>query len=199
MNFEKKKIRGWKRRIRQLEEWKKHYLGLSNETLSLYSRDYVKLWLPPFYSLTNYRLPNWYKKLLINALIEIYDSWNSELEVDKKYYLKIWLFEKEFMQSQVVIATDKFLHFYDNTFEDIHKVNEIPLAIRVSQTKKFNWCVGVTVSMYRESELIELLQEKIYTTKEVSELKAKAYLIQKKNDDTLYFLRDSKVWLGDLR
>ncbi len=57
----KKKIRGYKRRVKQIEEWKQKNLLVNEEMLKTMSRDYVKVWIYPFYSLSNYSVSNGYK------------------------------------------------------------------------------------------------------------------------------------------
>jgi len=48
----KKKIRGWKRRIKSIETWKQRHIHLDIAQLEQYHRDYVKLWISPWYRLT---------------------------------------------------------------------------------------------------------------------------------------------------
>lgn len=54
---------------------------------------------------------------VLGALLDIYDCWKKQLDkTGQPYYLKLWLFEPRFLQSQVVCATQDSLHFYDHTF-----------------------------------------------------------------------------------
>lgn len=90
-------------------------------------------------------MPSWYKKLIIDCLIQIYDCWQKELDsLNKHYYLKIWVFEKEFMQSQVVVALDEFVHFYDNSFEGLSKIEKLPSRLRTEKSKELEWQQGLS-------------------------------------------------------
>lgn len=188
MTFKKKKIRGWKRRKRAIENWKQRNLILDKDLLIDDSRDYVKIWIAPFYTLDEYDLPYWYKQLLLDALIEIYHSWQTEIDsLNRKYYLKIWLFEKNFMRSQVVVAIDDFLHFYDNSFGYLMNVKKLPVELRTKKSGMFSWSQGSIVTILTELELTSY-----YSQKEISQLKKSAYLTK---DDT-YFIKEEIVWIN---
>ncbi|MGR5907872.1 hypothetical protein ACT7DL_15720 [Bacillus paranthracis] len=71
-----KKIRGWKRRVRKLNEWKVENSQFDNKFLEVNHFDYVKT----FNYLDTQDLPIWYKKKVICALVEVF----SKLEVDRR-------------------------------------------------------------------------------------------------------------------
>lgn len=57
------------------------------------------------------------KRLVLASLLDIFDSWEKQLnELGQPYYLRIWLFEPRFAQSQVVCAIGSRLHWYDHAF-----------------------------------------------------------------------------------
>ncbi|MAE13199.1 hypothetical protein CMO92_01420 [Candidatus Woesearchaeota archaeon] len=61
---------------------------------------------------------SWKKKL-----VDIYLSWKKKLDsFREEYYLKIWVFNKHFKDSQVVVAIDDFKDFYDKTFMEAKTV-----------------------------------------------------------------------------
>ena len=81
-----KKIRGAKRRVRSIENWKVRHLTIDEKYFAEYSRDYVKFFVDPWASLlfSNSKFPQpnkIYKKLFIESLIEIYHSWKNQLEI----------------------------------------------------------------------------------------------------------------------
>ena len=197
MDFRRKKIRGWKRRKRYVTDWKESHYPLDQDTVNECSRDYVKLWIYPFYSLNEYSLPNWYKKILIDSLIEIYLEWDKQLETTDNYYLKIWIFEDNFMNSQVVVAKDKYLNLYDNTFEFNCDIDKIPLQIRTDKSETLHWQEGRTIIAYYESDLLEDLKLGLSTQKEISKIKDSAFLIEEKEHGKVYYLRDDKVWIAE--
>lgn len=75
----KKRIRGWKRRMKQIDQWKKHNMHLDLEELRSAQRDYVKLWIDPFYRLNRRNPPVWYSRLLLEAMIEVYHAWSRQM------------------------------------------------------------------------------------------------------------------------
>lgn len=96
----KHKIRGWKRKVRQIEKWKQRYMRLDMEYFAHHQRDYVKLWIDPFYRVVRRNPPVWFSRLLLAALIDIYEEWHQQLKQrNEPFYLKIWLYEPSFIMS----------------------------------------------------------------------------------------------------
>lgn len=122
-----RKIRGHIRRQKQIECWLKHNLTLNMENLLNYKRDHVKIWVHPWsgISIVNsaYPQPNGKtKKIIVNALFDIYDNWKLLLDqLGQNYYLKFWLFEPRFSQSQIVCAIGDSEDYYNNTFNASNK------------------------------------------------------------------------------
>ena len=118
-----KKIRGQKKRLRDIQTWIENNKTLDLDYLTEYHRDYVKFWVNPFsrLNLTNsrYMKPSGiYFESMVLGLIEIYQHWKQSLDrLNEPYYLKIWLFQHEPERSQIVCAIRDSLHFYNNTFE----------------------------------------------------------------------------------
>ena len=127
-----KKIRGHKRRWKDIDQWVETHKNLDLDYLKEYQRDYAKIRVHPWseISLTNSQTPEpkrTTKIKILSGLFEIYDSWKKELsKLGESYYLKIWLFEPRFSNSQVVCAIGDYLEFYDNTF------------FKADYTKEFN-------------------------------------------------------------
>lgn len=97
------------------------------EQLCRSNRDYVKLWIAPFYRLTRRNPPMWYSRLLLEALIEVYQSWYQQMKrLNEPFYLKIWLYNPNFINSQIVVAFRDCLDYYDNTFDKSNDKNHTP-------------------------------------------------------------------------
>ncbi|MGG3471610.1 hypothetical protein ABES02_29605 [Neobacillus pocheonensis] len=121
---EKKKIRGWKRHKRKIERWKQESIDLDMDYLRDYQRTYVKLWIHPFYGLVRRNPPVWYKRLLLDAMMDVYLAWYRKMKKENEdFYLKMWLYDPHFINSQIVLAYKDCLEFYDKTFEKrkVHK------------------------------------------------------------------------------
>lgn len=121
----KKKIRGMRRRARKLPLWGTYLKDLDIESLNRNKNDYVKLWIPPFYNLYQINFnevgkknpPYRFRKQVIYQLIEIYLEWQRKLDqMNEHYYLKIWLGNPEFMDSQVVAALGTEIQYYEQIF-----------------------------------------------------------------------------------
>lgn len=117
-----KKIRGQKRVWKAIDTWKKANKRLDLEEIHSRQRDYVKIWVHPFssISMSGSEFPEPKGKtrmLLLNGLFDIYYSWKKQLDLlGEPYYLKIWLYEPNFSRSQVVCGIGSFLTFYESTF-----------------------------------------------------------------------------------
>lgn len=197
-DFSKQKIRGWKRRVRDIERWKAYNMQLDLSLLEKYDRDYVKLGSLSFYSLfRKYNLPTWYKRLIIQALIEVYDSWKQDLEkLDEPYYLKVWIFEEDILYSQVVASYREMLHFYDTTFIEIEKVDSLSGELTTKNTSDLKWHKGFNTIGWSEADLLEDIKDGFYTDEEVQSIKDSAYAITEYSGDTFYIQKAGVVWLG---
>ena len=64
---------------------------------------------------------------LLKGLEKIYCAWRSELEkLGEPYYLKIWVFEPRFSESQVVCAIGDKINWYENLLWEIRSSSTIP-------------------------------------------------------------------------
>lgn len=143
-----KKIRGHKRRWKQIEKWATEMSSLNTSQLSRINYDYTKVWIHPWsgISITNSSIPEPYgetRKRILQGLIRIYDSWKLQLEQrSEPYYLKIWLFEQRPSKSQVVCAIGDRIHVYENTFhnaKDDKVLNLKHFGTLQNQLAKFHW------------------------------------------------------------
>lgn len=193
----KKKIRGWKRRVREIERWKKAAMNVDSQSLERNQRIYVKFWSSSFYSLDRYKLPKWYKQLVVQALADIYFSWKQTIEeMGTPYYLKIWLFDHSFMQSQVVASIGEALSFYEKTFELSKNREKWIISYNLNEAADLSWETGFLPSSWTEEEFREGLLNGWYTAKEIKEIKKSVYKIEKSESTTIYWIKEDTVWLG---
>jgi hypothetical protein len=119
-----KKIRGHNRRHKQIDKWRLANLSLdlTDYLLNQRERYYAKFRVHPWsgLSLTNSVSAEPIgktKQKMLNGLLDIYEDWKKQLaKLGQPYYLKVWLFEPRFSQSQVVCAIGDNIDFYENTF-----------------------------------------------------------------------------------
>jgi len=143
-----KKIRGHKRRWKDIDHWVETHKNLDLDYLKEYQRDYAKIRVHPWsgISLTNSQTPEpsrTTKINILNGLTEIYDAWKQQLDkLGKSYYLKIWLLEPRFSNSQVVCAIGDCLNYYENTFfkpDNSKELKSENYGRLKNEVSKFNW------------------------------------------------------------
>jgi hypothetical protein len=161
-----KKIRGHNRRHKQIDNWRLDNLSLDLTDYLLNERDryYAKIRVHPWsgFSLTNSVTPQptgKTKQKILNGLLDIYENWKTQLDkLGQPYYLKVWLFEPRFSQSQVVCAIGDNVGFYENTFFKPETEKTIQLdSYGTIKTKlsKLNWDYRFDEDHYDNTEVGE--------------------------------------------
>jgi len=198
----KKKVRGWKRHKRSIEVWKQTVMNLDMDYVRDNERDYVKLWIRPFYSLPKTNPPNWFNRLLFNAMIDVYLNWHEKMtDENEDFYLKIWLYEPNFIRSQIVVSYKDYIDFYKYTFDRNPITKNFPIHKCKSLEDKlsmFDWELCIDADEYWESEMKEYMK-----LAEIEEIINKSYRTKKVSssygDDVLYKVNVGDVWLGTLK
>ncbi|MFD1954845.1 hypothetical protein ACFSL6_11890 [Paenibacillus thailandensis] len=200
----KKKIRGWKRRIKQIEQWKFRHINLDLEGLCRNHRDYVKVWIDPFYRLKRRNPPIWYSRLIVEAMLEVYQAWYQRMkQLNEPFYLKIWLYDPNFIQSQIVVAFRECLNFYDQTFEKSNNKKAFPCVRygNITSLQLFKWELAVDSTQYLLSELLEDKRLGYMTEKDIEAIQKKAHKVEtvkfSMGEDTVYSVKVGDVWLGE--
>ena len=211
-----KKVRGQKRVWKDIEEWKNSNLELDIDKLKQFEREYVKIWVHPFssISLMNSEYPepkSETKNRILNGLFDIYESWKKQLdELKEPYYLKIWLYEPCVSNSQVVCSIGSLKDFYKTTFhipENPKKFNSSYLGTVKNRAENYNWEHRVEEQYLDKNyvgELEEYATEKDFVeTKKWYESKLKKphrKIIYKEpiNDVAeTYAFKLGEVWIGE--
>ncbi|WP_051211192.1 hypothetical protein [Runella zeae] len=160
----KKKIRGHNRRQKQIDKWRLDNLSLDLTDYLLNQRDryYAKITVHPWsgLSLTNSITPEptgKTKQKILNGLLDIYDDWKEQLDkLRQPYYLKVWLFEPYFSQSQVVCAIGDNVDFYKSTFykPDTNKTIQLHnYGSLKTKLSKLNWDYCLDEDHYDNAEV----------------------------------------------
>lgn len=159
-----KKTRGMKKKVRKLASWAEYQKQLDIESLLKYRKEYVKIWIKPFYNLHQInpneigrKNPTYkFRKQVLYQLIEIYLAWQKKLEQLKQpYYLKIWLADPEFMDSQVVAALEPEIEYYTNIFQNNEEHKDFPLENQHPLKDCFVWERCINGYYVWESDLEE--------------------------------------------
>lgn len=206
-----KKLRGHNRIFKDIEKWKNDSLNLDLEQLQQYQRNYEKVWVRPFgdLSITGAAIPKPKRKarqLIIEALIEIFNSWETQLKTLKKpYYLAIWLNEPYIENSQVVCAIDGYLNFYDITYYRPENQKQMPTqnyGKSQNDLEAFNWVYALDEHRFTNKDIEE--PEEMYASKEDYFAMQRWYkrqlkrhpIIRKDNNVTYYRTEKGIVWIG---
>ncbi|MGG3925134.1 hypothetical protein ABET51_03890 [Metabacillus fastidiosus] len=203
----KKKIRGWKRHKRKIERWKQSVIDLDMDHIREYERDYAKLWIHPFYSLVRRNPPNWYNRLLLDEMLNVYMNWYEKMTGENEnFYLKIWLYEPDFINSQIVFSYKDCINTYDDTFDKNLVTKTFPIHKYESLADKlalFDWEAHIAAEIYWGTELKEDIVLESRTKGEVNEIINKSYKAEKVKlsygNDILYKVNVGDVWLGTLK
>jgi len=192
----KKKVRGWKRRVRQLERLRQAHLRLDMDALRAAEREYVKIWLDPWSRLVPRNPPYWYRRRILAAFMDILHSWRDALEATgEPYYLELWLFHPDFHGTQVVAAVGDVIGFYDNTFEPAENAPPRPPALYDGPAYDLDglrWRPGTEITVQLGSDVDD--------PEEVARLLREADRVQtsKYTGDTIYIFEKGRVWQGSL-
>ncbi|HEX2945600.1 MAG TPA: hypothetical protein VHT96_06570 [Clostridia bacterium] len=194
----KKKIRGWKKQVKKIDKWKNANMKFNTYAIKTgHNRDHLKIWIDPWYRLVKRNPPLWYSRIILDNMIEIYMNWYEALsKLEGPFNLKIWLFEPDFIRSQVVWDFGSIYGFYDNTFEKSNEIRDFPFDKYKTQRydlKTFTWKLYVDYNC-KFKKLDELSDE------DIDLLVKKGYLseIVKSTDDIVYKKRTNCVWVGSL-
>jgi len=199
----KKKIRGWKRLKRRIEWWKSNNIQLNMKYLRDQHRDYVKLWIPPFYGLQTMTPPLWYRRLLLKAIIDVYHEWHKQLKAENEdFYLKIWLYEPDFIRSQIVAAYKEAIDFYSDSFDKQEETEASPLKIYEPLEHELNafvWEPHIHTEYYWLSDLEEDLELGLRSRGDVLRIKEISYSKDNDGKDEWYKVNAGTVWIGSLK
>lgn len=101
--------------------------------------EYVKL--VHYLGLKMLRPPYWFRNVGLNFLLKVYEKWKSQANLLKQdYYLKLWLYERDFSQSQIVFGLNNKIKRYNSMFESHEKNRDINFLTKDMQNKllKYN-------------------------------------------------------------
>jgi len=102
---QRKKIRGWKRRVRHLDRWGEHIKQPHTEYfLTERGRHtYERYTVSPFYNLVKRHPPLWFYKLIIAKLVTAYSEWQKTFDnLDLPYDLQLWLYDPAYIRSEII-------------------------------------------------------------------------------------------------
>ncbi len=206
--MKKIKIRGHRKKQKQIQKWIDIESKLNFEFLDKYKYCYSDIYIHPWcdISLINSEFPEPKGKTrndLILGLEKIYNNWKIELEkLNKPYYLKIWLYEPRVSKSQVVCAIDERINYYSNFFLELLD-NEKPSDFCNKLNPNLRWNLYEDSQTWSENFLLKTTDNEDYNCfclKKIKSLKQKKYKTEIINiedgKDKLYFEPKGKIWVN---
>ena len=202
----KKKIRNWPTILKKLQLLTNENLfGSAQEMEDIFKRsnyNYMKLYIDPFSRIEKTRNPpQWFRKLIIQSFVEVYNNWHLHAEnLKKPYYLKLWIADKDFSSSQIVMGYNDRIEHYENLFK-LHEINKpFPHEQYSSEhcdTTQFNWQYA------KECTLVEKVDLDTFSTKYLNKL-FKENLIQPYYgfkdiypDKEMFLIHVDNLWIGE--
>ncbi|MES2575757.1 MAG: hypothetical protein V4572_12500 [Bacteroidota bacterium] len=209
-----KKIRGNKRRIRQIENWRINNLEIDLDYFEKTNKDYVKFRIFPWnsvaMSLNNYPNPKGkIRKKIIESFFDIYESWNAQLkELGKPFYLKIWMFEPDIYNSQVVCAINEKIEYYENIFhkpEQQKKLAKSSLEKISNRIDQYKWDYSIEEYPIFENEYLrknfasdkDYLEEQKWLKSELKKPFREINQVREGITEKIFLIQGSDVWLGE--
>ncbi|MDX8045707.1 hypothetical protein SH601_06860 [Gracilibacillus sp. S3-1-1] len=149
-----KKIRGWKRRLRQLEKWKNDSIPLDLDLLRDYQVEYRKI-----FNLDNsYFIPNWFKSKVVLSFIDILKHWEIQAQGELKAFdIRLHIDESNIFDSQIMIVISSAIEDYRNKFEIVEGNLERPDWIINVENRE--WIPFYSYSVWLKDEIDSLTDE----------------------------------------
>ena len=190
----RKRVRGWGKNAQKIDHLKVRHLKINLPLLEKYGNDHVELTISPWSNFTPRNPPFWYRRLFLDALVEIYDSWEKQLkEIASEYYLKIWLSDPHFHAAQIVAGIGDEIEQYKNRFLTNEKLSPKPpkeYDSKLFSVGNFRWEPKFhTITTFEKGDEL--------TEKQIKYCKAHSVLIEQTEDDTIYFVKRGNLWVGE--
>jgi hypothetical protein len=213
-----RKLRGGKRRLKQIEQWASYYSNLDIEIAKKYGKAYAKLYVYPWSSIAIFRNSvssepgRKARRLVIDGLIKIYNNWKAELDkLEQPYYLKIWLCEPRLSKSQVVAAlSEERMNWYENVFtkaEENTQPKPENCGLQINRLNDFSWNLYLDEETYDDSDLAdphqyESIEDYYYSVRWFKKIKKKARVIEGTYHNgeayKYYKVKMGNLWVGEL-
>jgi hypothetical protein len=198
----RKKLRGQRRRFKMLEEWKQACLELDLDRLKKRHFDYARVpnafWIDSRYK-TSALPPHKWQRWLVNAMLEIHESWQQQLrQLGEPYFLVIRVFLPNFQESQVIASVRDRLYFYGNA-EESAIPSEYTLNIPVTdkplpqhlETGGLTWKHTYWPDVYMTKSDDKW---RIFDTKSLRRREQSTFTTQERDGETWIWFYESHLW-----
>ena len=195
-NSQRKKIRGWKRRVEHLNWWgeqiKQPYTKyfITERGRHTYERYRVS----PFYRLIKRQPPLWFYKLIIAKIVAAYDNWQQTFDdLGIPYDLQLWIYDPDFIRSEIICykmeeAGERKQFSWESTVDKPFPYNKF--ASKFYDLNKFEWLLADDEPIQFEDDC----EDADFT---VEDLLKEGYVKKEQNNGGIYYAkRLGDIWIG---
>jgi len=195
-NANKKKIRGWKRRIRQVNEWgeriKQPYLDYFLSDRGRYTYD--RCILSPFYRLDKRHPPLWFYKIIIAKFVAAYRDWEKVFkDLNIPHDLQIWLYDPAFIRSEIICYKMEEAGQRERFVWESELEKPFPFAKLTSpgiDLNEFEWILADDANVHFEDGFG-------YADFTANDLLADGYVKKEQGEGEVYYAkRVGDIWIG---
>ena len=194
----RKKIRGWKRRIKQINAWGKHikipYLQYFNKAGDY---TYERCFLYPFYVLEKRQPPLWFYKLMIAEFVTACSEWDKVFKaLNVPYDLQIWIYDPSYMWSEIICRRvekvgDRSCYAWEAAINKPFPFAKFSTAN--SGLENLEWILADEETIIWENELEEY-------NSTVEELLNEGYIKKDSGENGFYYAKKiGDLWVGRMK
>lgn len=190
-----KKVRGWKRRIKQINKWGEDIQvpNIERFTQTRARCVYRRCTIAPFYNAKKKHPPTWFYKLIIAKFITAYHTWKRIFDdLGIPYDLQLWLYNPSFIHSEIVCwKVDEFNQCMKFNWES-DLVKSFPYDTFGSNTSlsDFDWVLADEEHVHFESDFD-------YADFTADDLLNDGYVKKVQRENEVYYAkRLGDIWIG---
>lgn len=209
-----RKIRGLKRRQKNIDLWFAAHKQIDYKLLNQHSYYYCKAKIDPWSNLFNSsKYPSNYRQQLFGRLLDIYELWHEQLKSKyNKFYLAVWLFDNRFIDSQVVAAIGERTEYYETMWYYHDNPLEFPTQLfhnESERTNLFSWKSTDDEDLLFESNFLNEKIEDYYSRPDFYEEQRYYRKLLKSNTPTrmiggeqgndpekAFVIKQGNIWIG---
>ena len=192
----KKKIRGWKRRVRQVEEWGEDIKEpIIDWFIQPTTRDiYRRCNISPFYNATKRHPPIWFYKIIIEQFIVAYKHWKQKFdELGVPYDLQLLIYDPAYIKSEIACWKVGELNQRIKYSWESSTIKAFPyktLGSKLYNLHDFEWILADDEHVHFESDFE-------YADFTAEELLNEGNIKKVQGDDEVYYsYRHGDIWIG---
>jgi hypothetical protein len=190
----RKKIRGWKRRLRFIKQWGEHIKVpyLPNFYKSGY--DYERCYLPSFYTLERRHPPLRIYKEIIEKYIAAFDEWEKVYKnQETPFDLLLWIYDPAYIQSEIICYRMDYAAEQKSFAWESECNKPFPFKKFASPNydlKQFEWTLGDDAAIIFQSEIDD-------EGLNVNEYLNDGYIKKVQSENEIYYKkRLGDIWIG---